>query len=92
MIDENEKSYIICKQCTKIANCNHYNDIINTIDKFKNTPLNIHFPMCSEYESQLYKLFKDRKLLDEPNLPYLDKNLKETIDLFVNKYIKNTYR
>lgn len=86
MIDENEKSYMICKQCAKTEHCDYYKDIINTIDKFKNTPLNIHFPQCNEYESYLFKIIKDKGMLDDVELPYLDKELKDTIDNFISKY------
>ena len=52
MIDEKLKSYTECEDCWKSETCLFYKDVKDTIEKFKNTPLNIHFPLCNEYESE----------------------------------------
>lgn len=59
MINENEKVYYICQQCSKNESCIHYDKVIQTIKEFVDTPLNIHFPMCKEYDSALYKTLHD---------------------------------
>jgi hypothetical protein len=59
MINEKLKSYMSCEDCWKTKHCPYYKDVIITIDKFKNSPLNIHFPMCNEHESYFYKMMND---------------------------------
>lgn len=59
MINQNQKLYYICEDCSKQETCKYYKDVIQTIENFIDTPLNIHFPMCSEYQSILNKLWND---------------------------------
>jgi hypothetical protein len=59
MLNEKLKSYMECENCWKTKNCPYYKDVKATIDKFKDTPLNIHFPLCNEHESYLYKAMNE---------------------------------
>lgn len=59
MLDEKLKSYNICENCCKNEDCIHYKETCEVMKCFKDTPLNIHFPMCSEYQSRLIKMLKD---------------------------------
>lgn len=59
MINEKEKLYIICNYCCKTDNCEYYNQVINTAEEFKNSPLNIHFPMCNNYQSSFNKMLEN---------------------------------
>lgn len=59
MINQNQKLYYICEGCSKQETCKYYNDVAQTIENFIDTSLNIHFPMCSEYQSMLNKLWND---------------------------------
>lgn len=71
MINEKLKSYMECENCWKTDNCTYYKDVKYAIDKFKNTPLNIHFPLCQEYESYFYKTMKD--IENSTSIPYFNK-------------------
>lgn len=62
MLDEKLKSYNICENCCKNEDCTHYKETCEVMEYFKDTPLNIHFPMCSEYQSRLIKMIKDIEL------------------------------
>lgn len=59
MLDEKLKSYNICENCCKNEDCIHYKETCEVMKYFKDTPLNIHFPMCSEYQSRLIKMAED---------------------------------
>jgi len=59
MISENKKSYMICEQCAKTKKCNYYKEVKDIINKFESTPLNVHFPICSEYESAWLRIVKE---------------------------------
>lgn len=59
MLDEKLKSYNICDGCCKNEDCKHYKETREVMEYFKDTPLNIHFPMCSEYQSRLIKFLED---------------------------------
>jgi hypothetical protein len=59
MINEKVKSYTECDTCWKTDNCSYHKDIKATINKFKDSPLNIHFPLCKEHESYFYKMMNE---------------------------------
>jgi|GEM_PF-4382704 len=88
MINENEKVYYICQQCSKTSSCQYYKNVTDTIKEFIDTPLNIHFPMCKDYNSTLYKLFDD---LTENRNKFIDINniSKDDIEYWFNEYIKD---
>lgn len=88
MISENEKVYYICQQCSKTSSCQYYKQVISTIKQFINTPLNIHFPMCKEYDSALCKLFRD---IEQNDIDVIDINNipKDDIKHWFNEYIKD---
>jgi hypothetical protein len=58
LISENEKSYIICNECSKQENCSYYKDIKETSERYINTPLNVHFINCKDYESALFAMVR----------------------------------
>ncbi len=88
MINKNEKVYYICQQCSKISSCQFYKKVADTIKEFIDTPLNIHFPMCKDYYSTLYKLFDD---LTENRSKFIDMNniSKDDIEYWFNEYMKD---
>ncbi len=62
MISESVKIYCICNQCSKKASCVYYIDVVRAVKHFADTPLNIHFPMCKDYDSILNKLSQKVKI------------------------------
>ena len=82
MINENEKVYIICEQCANTEECEYYQNVIDTVKVFIETPLNMHFPKCRKYESKFTRLFKEIENMDI--VPFCDLN---KLELHKDEYV-----
>lgn len=92
MLDEKLKSYNICEQCCNNKDCKHYAETHKIIEYFKETPLNLHFPMCSEYQSTYNKIMRDIEALPIPEHIKTENDelfRKEAYKMLLNSCIPN---
>ena len=58
MINEREKVHYECNNCVNTKECEYYQIVLNTVDIFKDSPLNIHFPHCDNQKTPLFSAFE----------------------------------